>query len=93
MHKVLSTSISNTDESKNYDEAVKEECWREVMTKEIEALENNNTWILTDLPKGKVPIGWKWVFKVKYNADGSIERHKARLVVKGYNQQLGVDYT
>ncbi|XP_019179564.1 PREDICTED: uncharacterized protein LOC109174776 [Ipomoea nil] len=40
----------------------------------------------------KIPIGCRWVFKVKHKADGSIERYKARLVAKGYTQQLGVDY-
>lgn len=62
------------------------------MRKEIQALEENNTWYLTDLPEGKIPIGCKLVFKGKYKVDGSIERHKARLVAKGYTQQLGIDY-
>lgn len=47
---------------------------------------------MTQLPKGKTLIGCKWVIKVKYNVDGSIERHKAGPVVKGYTQQLGLDY-
>ncbi|XP_031131698.1 uncharacterized protein LOC116033084 [Ipomoea triloba] len=62
------------------------------MTAEIQALENNSTWELTDLPLEKIPIGCKWVFKTKLKSDGTIERHKARLVVKGYTQQLSVDY-
>lgn len=62
------------------------------MREEILALEMNKTWVVTNLPKGKVPIGCKWVFKTKYRADGSIERHKARLVAKGYTQVEGVDY-
>lgn len=62
------------------------------MQTEIQALEANNTWILTSLPSGKKPIGCKWVFKTKLCADGSIERHKARLVAKGYTQVEGLDY-
>jgi len=62
------------------------------MNREIQALENNKTWYLTNLPNGKKPIGCKWVFKTKYNSDGSIERHKPRLVAKGYSQQEGIDY-
>ena len=62
------------------------------MSDEIQALEINNTWQLTPLLAGKVPIGCKWVYKVKHRADGSIERFKARLVAKGYTQQEGLDY-
>jgi hypothetical protein len=53
----------------------------------------NNTWEVVDLPPGRKPIACKWVFAVKYRADGSIERYKARLVAKGFTQQYGLDYT
>ena len=62
------------------------------MSKELNALEVNHTWVLTSLPPGKHPIGCKWVYKLKFKSDGSIERYKARLVAKGYNQQEGIDY-
>ena len=62
------------------------------MATEIEALEKNNTWDLVSLPLSHKPIGCKWVFKVKYHSDGSIERYKARLVAKDYNQIEGLDY-
>ncbi|XP_019164275.1 PREDICTED: uncharacterized protein LOC109160431 [Ipomoea nil] len=86
------SSITSTQEPQTYHEAEKHQVWREAMESEIEALVQNNTWTLTDLPKGKSQIGCRWVYKVKHKADGSIERYKVRLVVKGYTQQLGVDY-
>lgn len=91
-HRDFVVSITSIGEPRTYEQAVLHDCWKEAMKKEIEALEENHTWILTDLPEGKAPIGCKWVFKIKYNADGSIERYKARLVAKGYTQQYGIDY-
>ena len=66
--------------------------WRDAMAKEIHALKSNKTWSLCSLPKGKSLIGCKWVYKIKYRSDGSIERYKARLVAKGYTQVEGIDY-
>jgi len=63
------------------------------MDKELQALADTRTWDIVSLPQGKRPIGCKWVYKVKCKADGSIERLKARLVVKGFTQKEGIDYT
>ncbi|CAM8944065.1 unnamed protein product [Rhodiola kirilowii] len=62
------------------------------METEINALEKNNTWLITDLPTGKHAIGSKWIYKVKRKSDGSIERYKARLVARGFTQLEGLDY-
>ena len=58
----------------------------------MHALMDNETWDLVDVPKGVKPTGCRWVFKVKYNTDDSVNRYKARLVVKGYAQKHNVDY-
>ena len=62
------------------------------MKAELDAMEDNKTWSVVPLPKRKHSIGCKWVYKIKYHADGTIERYMARLVAKGYNQQEGVDF-
>jgi Reverse transcriptase (RNA-dependent DNA polymerase) len=62
------------------------------MSLEIQALQQNNTWTLVPLIPNQNIVGCKWVYKIKRCADGSIERYKARLVTKGYNQEEGVDY-
>ena len=62
------------------------------MVVEISALEANHTWTLTPLPPNKQAISCKWVYKVKYRFDGTVERYKARLVAKGFTQKEGLDY-
>ena len=62
------------------------------MEEEIVGLKKNETWEKCELPKWKKTVGCKWVFLIKYHANGSIERYKARLVAKGYTQTYGVVY-
>ena len=65
-------------------EGSKYEEWQKTMKEEIEMIEKNQTWELTTKPKGKNVIGVKWVYRTKVNPDGSIFKHKVKLVVKGY---------
>ncbi|RVW18690.1 Retrovirus-related Pol polyprotein from transposon TNT 1-94 [Vitis vinifera] len=62
------------------------------MNQEIEAIERNNTWELTDLPSGRENHWSEVIFKAKLNENGEVDKYKARLVAKGYSQQYGVDY-
>jgi len=60
-----------------------DENWRLTIQAELTSLVKNNTWSLAKLPAHNKAIGYKWVFKVKLRANGSVERYKARLVAKG----------
>lgn len=62
------------------------------MISEYSALMKNKTWVLIDCSRGVKPIGCKWVYRIKYKADGLIDKYKARLVEKGYAQQESINY-
>ena len=80
-------------ERKHYNQAKHNPNWIQAMNKEMAALEANETWELTLLPKGKKAIGSKWVYKTKLNPDGSMNRYKARLVAIVYQQIEGQYFT
>ena len=61
--------------------------WKEAINDEVESILKNHTWELVDLPPGSKPLGYKWIFKKKMKANGSIDKYKARLVIKGYKQK------
>lgn len=62
------------------------------MCEEMKTLEKSGTWEFVNLLAGKQLVGCKWVYTIKYKANGSIDRYKARLVLKGYTQIYGIDY-
>jgi hypothetical protein len=66
--------------------------WQLAIDFEIKSLIQNQTWRITFLPVGRKPITSKWIFKVKHNVDGSINKYKAQLVAKGFTQVAGLDY-
>lgn len=84
-------SISTNRVPTSFEEAVPDSKWRIAM-EELDALDKNGTWSLHTLPQGKKLISCKWVYKINYKPDGQVERYKARLVLKGYNQVEGIDY-
>jgi hypothetical protein len=66
--------------------------WKNAMVEEMEALDKNEAWNLLELLTGRNPIGRKWEFKKKFNAEGKVEKYKAQLVAKGYSQVEGIDF-
>lgn len=72
--------------------ALTDPAWRTAMEDEFCALTKNNTWSLVPKPSGINVVGCKWVFKLKQHPDGTVDKHKARLVACGFTQQHGVDY-
>jgi len=66
--------------------------WKAAMDAEVESLNENETWDLVDLPLNRRALRGRWVYRYKRNSNGSIIKHKARWVVKGFEQRYGVDY-
>ena len=85
-------NVTDIKEPKSVSEAQTNQKWLDAMKKEIGSLHENNVWELVELPADRKAVGSKWVFKVKTDANGSIERCKVRLVAQGCSQQEGLDY-
>lgn len=73
--------------------ALRDPHWRAAMQEEYDALQRNRTWELVPRPPRANVITGKWVFKHKLGSDGTLERYKARWVVRGFRQRAGVDFT
>nr|KYP74150.1 hypothetical protein KK1_006817 [Cajanus cajan] len=90
--KLYSSILLVESEPKSARQALKDPKWLAAMQQEYNALINNNTWTLVNLPQNRKAIGCKWVFRIKENPDGTVNRYKARLVAKGFHQQPGFDF-
>ena len=92
-HSASLSQVLSTPEPSSYNQAKDNPSWIEAMNAELlAALEQNHTWELTSLPHGKHAIGCKWVYKIKFRPDGSVERYKARLAARGDKQIKGKDF-
>ncbi len=83
------------DDPKTYEEAMSSidaSFWKDAIQSELESIMSNQTWEIVDLPRGSKTINSKWIFKKKLKTDGTIDRFKARLVIKGFTQKYGIDY-
>ncbi|CAN7087854.1 unnamed protein product [Brassica rapa subsp. narinosa] len=85
----------NLDENyipRSYEEAMMDKEWKESVGAEAGAMIKNDTWYESELPKGKKAVTSRWIFTIKYKADGKVERKKSRLVARGFTQTYGEDY-
>lgn len=73
-------------------QALKIPHWRQACSAEFDALLHNGTWTLVPRGSAKKLVGFKWLFRIKRNLDGNIDRYKARLVAKGFTQTPGLDF-
>lgn len=88
-HSAIISEPATLDEALASEQAA---LWRQAADEEMASLLANNTWELKPVPPGVNPIPVKWVFKIKRDATGNVERYKARLVAKGFRQREGIDY-
>jgi hypothetical protein len=66
--------------------------WKEAIRSEMNSIMSNETWEVIERPYGCKPIGSKWVFEKKLRPDCTIQRYKARLIIKGYSYKEGEDF-
>ncbi|WVZ55593.1 hypothetical protein U9M48_006233 [Paspalum notatum var. saurae] len=91
-YRAFVASLQSVSIPRDWKEAKQDPKWKEAMLEELAALEKNKTWDLVPFPVGKKVVNCKWVYTIKQNPNGKIERYKARLVAKGYSQTYGIDY-
>ncbi|MCO5591224.1 hypothetical protein L7F22_045205 [Adiantum nelumboides] len=88
----MSQGLSTPVEPSSVKEALQHDCWKRAMHTELDAIERNKTWTLVPRPKQQKIVSTKWILRTKYKADGSLDKHKARLVARGFTQRPGVDF-
>jgi hypothetical protein len=87
--------MEKMDDPVSYKEAMKSENllkWCEAMEEELRSMSSNDVCGLVEIPNGTKRIGYKWVYKTKYDSKGKLERFKVRFVAKGFTQREGIDY-
>ena len=88
----LMAQVLIVQEPSSFHEAQEDPHWMAAMDLEYDSILRNHTWDLVDRPPQRKVIGTKWVYKAKYNSNGTLEKYKARLVAKGFAQVEGFDF-
>ena len=79
-------------EPSSFEEATKLQVWKDAMLEEYNSILTNDVWDVVPRPQGKSVVTSKWIYKVKFPIDGSVEKCKARFVARGFSQKEGIDY-
>jgi len=88
-------SIVDNGTPRSYKEAMRSseaDQWKKATDDEYTAIVNNNTYRLVPLPKDRKSVTTKWIYKIKYNADGTVDCYKACWVARDFTQCKGIDY-
>jgi len=91
-HCTFMVSLDESFVPRTYEEAMEHDLWKESVGDEADAMIRNDTWYESELPKGKKAVSSRWIFTIKYLANGKVDRRKTRLVARGFTQTYGEDY-
>lgn len=75
-----------------FEEAVKDQMWKEAMVEEYESIIHNDVWEVVPRPQDKFVVSFEWLYKIKHGIDGSIKKYNARFVARGFSQKEGIYY-
>ena len=76
----------------SYEEAASKQVWVDAMVEEYSSIMKNDVWEVVPRPTGKSVVTSRWLYKIKHDADGSVEKYKAIFVARGFTQKEGIDY-
>eukprot|EP00253_Pinus_taeda_P014193 PITA_14193 len=83
--------VAHNGEPANFEEATQHEVWLNAMVEEYNSIMVNNVWGVVSRPQDKSMVGSRWIYKIKYAVDDSVEKYKARFLAKGYAEKEGID--
>ena len=84
--------VAHVEEPSSFQEVVQHQVWADAMVEEYNSIMTNDVWEVVPRPEDILVLGSKWIYKIKYTVDGSVDKYKANFVAKGYAQKEGIDY-
>ena len=84
--------VAQVGEPSSFQEAVQHQVWVDAMVEEYSSIMTNDVQEMVPRPQDRSVVGSRWIYKIKYAVDGSVEKYKARFVAKGYAKKEGIDY-